>query len=239
MIRSFGKASTGMFSIQKLANGILRGFERRAGMLFLCSNLIKPLGYLGPPATRRVTGNPDMTEKTFAKKVNAQRSAERQAAKTGTLYKVEAVDGGYTVVAVAGDTAPAKAPAKGKPPTGAKATTPPPSAPAPAAVPVKARPQAQGKAPAEVGKLLFAGTNSAAILALLLEGGHTLMEIGELAKVPACKAGVKVETQSRIWSLWRHNGIGYSIDADGRYSAILPGNLTPDTCYRAPKLPTT
>lgn len=74
--------------------------------------------------------------KLFTKKNNAQRSAERQTARTKTLHKIEAVAGGYHVVLV--QPAPAAVPqAKAGRTRAARAK--PASAPATpgAAVPIK------------------------------------------------------------------------------------------------------
>ena len=90
---------------------------------------------------------------------------------------------------------------------------------------------------AEEGKPIRYDSINGAILATLLLGQMTLDEIAEKAKVPTCKAAPKIETQSRIWGIWKHNGIGYAVDESGRYKAVLPANLNKKTVFTAGSLP--
>jgi hypothetical protein len=130
-------------------------------------------------------------------------------------------------------TAPTETPAVAVAPPAPEPAQAAPKAPrAPKAAKEPKPTHAHGKPAGNVGKTIRAGTASAAILTNMMTGLYTVQEIAVRANIPDTLISKKHETMRRIWGLWKFNGFGYSIDAAGRYLAVMPANLTTETAIK-------
>jgi hypothetical protein len=133
-------------------------------------------------------------------------------------------------------TAPVQEPVVVVAPTQAKPAQAAPKAPRAPKAPKQvkaAKTRGTGQAAAAEGRPVRAGTLTAAMLTCMLTGTYTAEGIGAAANIPAPPDGnMKGRVMTRMWGLQKNSGIGYSVDANGIIKALLPVNLTPETCIK-------